>query len=356
LTIAQNFGDCLCTAVNCGQDSDCTAATLGSILGILDPESISEKWKKPISSVLKVSAAVKNLDLPKTLEELTDMTVETATQILKQCSDKVQLSMSAVKESQITLPLLTPIPCMDPNTILLTQGDLEISATYPKSLDFIPGEELELILSFSNHRQTNLSANLMLELPIDWDVDQKTNLLHLSPGATQSYTMTIIPSKNTRVHTVTGWLVVEKDGVRAEYPIPFISCWPWTLTVGGQEKIVWLPERTIPLPKNQNFPVGTRIKLSSSFHLSRKQRMRIVLAYRGAGSMSIDGERIIGHAKGHFLPFAHRTPPEICKDVLMTEGSHRVEVELVIDDERSNAAVVFADAYSYHIIHDMTFQ
>jgi hypothetical protein len=141
-----------------------------------------------------------------------------------------------------------------------------------------------------------------------------------------------MPSKNTRVHTVTGCLVVEKNGVRAEYPIPFISCWPWTLTVDGQEKIVWLPERTLPLPKNLNFPVGTRIKLSSNFHLSRRQRMRIVLAYHGAGSMSIDGERIIDYAKGQFLPFPHRTPPEICKDVLMTEGLHCVEVELVIDE------------------------
>jgi hypothetical protein len=167
----KDFGDCLCSAVNCGQDTDCTAATLGSILGILDPESISEKWKKPVSSILKVSAAVKNMDLPKSLEELTDMTVETATQILQQCSDKVQLSMTAVKESPITLPLLTPIPCMDPNTIVLTQGDLEISASYPKGLDFIPGEELELIFSFTNHGQTNLSANLVLELPADWDVD-----------------------------------------------------------------------------------------------------------------------------------------------------------------------------------------
>jgi hypothetical protein len=105
-----------------------------------------------------------------------------------------------------------------------------------------------------------------------------------------------------------------------------------------------------------NFPVGTRIKLSSNVHLSRKQRMRIVLAYRGAGSISIDGERIIKYTHGYFLPFAHRTPPEICKDVLMTEGLHHVEVELVIDDDRSNAAIVFADAYSYHIIYDLAFQ
>jgi hypothetical protein len=223
-------------------------------------------------------------------------------------------------------------------------------------LDFIPGEKLELVLNFTNHGQANISASLRLELPADWDVNTKTNRLFLAPGATQSYTMTILPSKNTRVHAVNGCLFVEKDGIRAEYPIPFVSCWPWTLTVEGQEKIVWLPERTIPISGNLNLPVGTRIKLSSSFHTSRNQLMRIVLAYRGAGSMSIDGERIIEYTQGHFLPFPHRTPPEICKNVPMTQGLHRVEVELVIDDERSHAAVVFADAYSYHIICDMTFQ
>ncbi|MFW9952883.1 MAG: ADP-ribosylglycohydrolase family protein [Candidatus Thorarchaeota archaeon] len=46
-----NFGDSLCKAVNCGYDTDCTAATLGALLGILNGyNSIPEKWIKPIGN------------------------------------------------------------------------------------------------------------------------------------------------------------------------------------------------------------------------------------------------------------------------------------------------------------------
>ncbi len=44
-----DFGNSLCYAVNCGEDTDCTAATIGSIFGIIHGTAgIEEKWTKPI--------------------------------------------------------------------------------------------------------------------------------------------------------------------------------------------------------------------------------------------------------------------------------------------------------------------
>jgi hypothetical protein len=49
LLYGEDFGDAICRAVNCGYDTDCTGATLGSLLGIMHgPESIAEAWLKPI--------------------------------------------------------------------------------------------------------------------------------------------------------------------------------------------------------------------------------------------------------------------------------------------------------------------
>ena len=49
-----DFGKTLCTAVNCGEDTDSTAATAGSIFGIMRGiDAIPEKWIEPIGHGIK---------------------------------------------------------------------------------------------------------------------------------------------------------------------------------------------------------------------------------------------------------------------------------------------------------------
>ena len=55
-----DFGKSLCTAVNCGEDTDCTAATIGAILGIIcGIDAIPKKWVEPIG--IKIKTACLNL-------------------------------------------------------------------------------------------------------------------------------------------------------------------------------------------------------------------------------------------------------------------------------------------------------
>jgi len=75
------FGDCLCKAVNCGYDTDCTGATLGSLLGILHgTQSIPARWREPVGEHIVVHPFTRNFTPPATLEELTERTVALAEQ------------------------------------------------------------------------------------------------------------------------------------------------------------------------------------------------------------------------------------------------------------------------------------
>ena len=71
-----DFGKSLCIAVNCGEDTDCTAATLGALLGILyGRKGIPEQWIRPIGN--EIVTACLNIGelqgrLPATVGELTD--------------------------------------------------------------------------------------------------------------------------------------------------------------------------------------------------------------------------------------------------------------------------------------------
>lgn len=76
-----DFGESLCIAVNCGEDTDCTAATLGSILGIiLGIDGISEKWKSPIGNRINTLTLNKadGWNIPQTIEELSDRAIRQA--------------------------------------------------------------------------------------------------------------------------------------------------------------------------------------------------------------------------------------------------------------------------------------
>ncbi len=66
-----DFSRAICTAVNCGKDTDCTGATVGSLMGIIDPACIPQKWLAPIGRDLVLSPGIVGLNAPKTLDDFT---------------------------------------------------------------------------------------------------------------------------------------------------------------------------------------------------------------------------------------------------------------------------------------------
>lgn len=73
-----DFGKSICTAVNCGDDTDCTGATLGSILGIMTGRSgIPAEWTEPIGDrIITIAIDRGSIAVPSTLSELTDRVME----------------------------------------------------------------------------------------------------------------------------------------------------------------------------------------------------------------------------------------------------------------------------------------
>lgn len=74
-----DFGRSVCIATNCGEDTDCTAGTLGAILGILDGENaIPEKWKKGCSEKISVCTLRSDLllNVPETVSALCERVIK----------------------------------------------------------------------------------------------------------------------------------------------------------------------------------------------------------------------------------------------------------------------------------------
>jgi len=76
------FGKSLCLAVACGEDTDCSAATLGAIMGIIQGASgLPEKWTAPINDKIMTLCINKTSEaffIPDTVTQLTDRVLRVA--------------------------------------------------------------------------------------------------------------------------------------------------------------------------------------------------------------------------------------------------------------------------------------
>ncbi len=96
-----DFGKTVTIVVNCGEDTDCTAATCGAIFGIMNGiKSIPDKWIEPIGR--KIKTGVLNLgelglygsQLPSDIDELTDRVFKIAQQVILRYSMPVEITES----------------------------------------------------------------------------------------------------------------------------------------------------------------------------------------------------------------------------------------------------------------------
>ncbi len=94
-----DFARTLCVAVNCGEDTDCTAATAGSIFGILrGVEAIPDRWIAPIGKSIKTACL--NLgelgyfgnQLPQDVEDMTLRTARIARQVSARFGSPLEIS------------------------------------------------------------------------------------------------------------------------------------------------------------------------------------------------------------------------------------------------------------------------
>lgn len=83
-----DFGKVQCTCVNLGEDTDCTAATAGSVWGILrGARAIPQKWIDPIGRGIRticLNLGEIGSQLPRDVDNLTDRTARLALRLLMQ--------------------------------------------------------------------------------------------------------------------------------------------------------------------------------------------------------------------------------------------------------------------------------
>jgi ADP-ribosylglycohydrolase len=164
-----DFGKSICIAINCGDDTDCTGATLGSIMGIIHGTGIiPDKWKAPIGDGIK-TVAVSGFDVPATLQILTDNTIAAQKKVAELYKSSLVLSSGKSNLSNAARLLtldnneLSNIWNRSPYRIIRNTEDLTFICDYSGSPEIKTGESKKLKLTIENKTGKEKSISLSLK-------------------------------------------------------------------------------------------------------------------------------------------------------------------------------------------------
>ncbi|MBR3715366.1 MAG: ADP-ribosylglycohydrolase family protein [Clostridia bacterium] len=188
-----DFKKSMITTINCGDDTDCTAATLGATLGILNGTAhIPTDWTEHIGDGIQTLCLAGGVlyNVPKTCSELTDRVIRIAPTVL--FANKSDLSFtdgeSIISENPFSSKksaILERLKKLKPYQFEADMGMVKAIFNWDRSPDIAPGDEIGLTLSLQNNTVTfssnpfgNISHFVSLRwiLPEGFSVDGNTGI------------------------------------------------------------------------------------------------------------------------------------------------------------------------------------
>jgi ADP-ribosylglycohydrolase len=206
-----DFGKSVCLATNCGDDTDCTAGTVGSILGIiLGRSGIPTKWIEPIGESIQTCSIAtyrenRHASLPKTVGELTNSVVRLAIATQR---ENPTLPEIADLPTAITADYLEKLHCAEavsnriwnrsPYELAFDLPYGQFSVDYDKGPYVVPGERKKLTLKISNIRFIEAVVSVKLVLPEGWRAQGAAECIFMARYSHMAIAqLTIIPGEFT---------------------------------------------------------------------------------------------------------------------------------------------------------------
>jgi hypothetical protein len=168
-----DFSQSLLIATNCGDDTDCTAATLGAILGIILGKSrIPAEWIEPIGDrIITIAVDRGSFAPPATISQLTDQVMAMAPQVLASfgagvCITDSATDLSGVGDLDLANTAVGQQICARSSYSVaydLTHTGVELD--YGKDPEIKLGEPFKLKLIFKNQMPDPRHLELIWHLP-----------------------------------------------------------------------------------------------------------------------------------------------------------------------------------------------
>ena len=326
-----DFGKGICCAADLGYDADCTCATLGSIMGIIDPASISEEWIKPIGSDLVLGCGICGIHEPKTVDEFCDLVADTAVSVLAYYKSPVRFG--GTDSSSVVLRKWTEKNDIfseqdDPHISVIAVQPLTVKLKYPLQVSLKPNSTNEFELELVNPCDEAISGSCTFVVPENWCVTPADIKISCKPFGHVSYRLSVTtpsldkrrPQKNyLDLHFYTNGLHWSTEAGLA-LTIPWIR---ENLDTG----IIEIIEAYAPF---QDVPAG-RFVYHTAFKLNTNVDMIMSAQSTRKLCACLNGQQVLTGDGSMYVPAFHRGSPT-AKVTSSADNSGWNYVDITVDD------------------------
>ncbi len=320
-----DFGKCICAASNLGFDTDCTSGTLGAILGIINPDSIEEKWVRPIGNQLVLSDAIIGMHDITTIDVMCDKIVSLARDVQNFYKTEIEIENAP--------DFYPPLNCWTQNSEIIKNLDFDsecslfslspvvMNLKYPKDVVLIKSEPEEFVLNVINPAKNTVKGNIVLTVPDSWKTTEDKFEFELKTGESADFKFILsacdkgyYPAFNELTFSVeiNGLLYQTSAGVpqalpwlKAERKFEIDTC-PETGDFKNATEVY--SQSFIQKVEKGEFIFAIDFKLHNDFNVN--------LVPQGLpAKLWIDGEKLTEHDGKFYTPSAHRFECSVQKEL-----------------------------------------
>jgi len=267
----RDFGDAICKAVNCGWDTDCTAATLGAILGILKGASaLPEKWLVPLGyevATNMTTGGIRNLTAPIDIRELTEQVCGLAEEVTAYWNCDIAFTDEEGSGEEALQPIEQPWLLQSPNEIRYRLGGLEETIIYGEDAAILGDRTSRIGLRLKNPHPVEKKVKISMVLPEGFTCEEDQAVkdkksISLKPWEAKELFYNISAGQDAIQETNRGFLLVEAEEEPALPAVPLVLLGgsKWLISPLFADKTL---EEDCGIPEDRIFsaaPAGFRVQ------------------------------------------------------------------------------------------------
>lgn len=334
-----NFSKGICTAAGLGHDADCTAATVGALMGILNPDGIEERWTKPLGDSLILSGCISNMHEVSTIHEF-------CSQIAVLCQDTQEFYNSSVRffnapifKRDYAKPwsdntgLSSFLKSHDIHESLISLRPLAVTLRYPDDIAIAPGKTETFTARIVNPAEKSVDYELNLGVPFGWNVEPFHFVGTIEQNGEVDISFCVTAPENSRRRipcndldfkfTVNGLSVEVSAGL--VQTIDFLRIAADKDPQGCPPEDIFIHAEMVSAATHfQKVPEGRYYyvtEIRPSFAIQQA-----IIAAQGTRPMKVwyDGKLVLDHDGCEYVPAFHRSDYIVCMD--MSAEWHRIVI------------------------------